>query len=296
MNSAASNIYSFFDDYKTYKSYEEIMEENISGGKDNTTCHSFPTDVQISDTESANNICVKFKFLHNFIISTKKSTEKKSLSDIDFAFLNYWLNNKLRNTRINHKFTVEEFRNDMSNHEVEFVYDDFDKNIYDIKDEDISNMNLLSELKTNYGEIFPSYSTIVGGNVPCIEYFQKCINIYRKCIIKCPDARTSFCKALNHFKVEYEENFFGKFGIAEKCPDKEFIKLPTYKDASLGDKKITVFTPLGQWIRAKMGSNEGVRSHIYEENEKLLLDTSDNARINSDYNEYGISYDSAVNS
>ncbi|SBT43927.1 PIR Superfamily Protein [Plasmodium ovale wallikeri] len=295
MNSAASDIYSFFDNYKIYKSYEREMEEKISGGKGNTTCDSFSTDVQISDTESAKNICVKFKFLHNFIISIKKPTENKSLNDTDFAFLNYWLNNKLRNTRVNHNFTVEEFRNDMSDHEVEFIYNDFDRNIYHIKDEDINNMNLLSELHTNYGEIFPNYSTIMSGNVPCIEYLQKCINTYRKCIIKCPDARTSFCKALNHFKVEYEKTFFGEFGISEKCPDKEFLKLPTYNDILQENQKITVFTPLGQWIRTKMGSNEGVRGHIYEENEQLLLDTSDTERIISDYNEYGISYDSAVN-
>lgn len=56
------------------------------------------------------------------------------------------------------------------------------------------------------------------------------------------------------------------------------------------------FTPLGQWIRAKMGTRNGTHSNLYKENDQLLLNILDKEHINSEYNEFSISYDSIVNS
>ncbi|SBS81969.1 PIR Superfamily Protein [Plasmodium ovale curtisi] len=314
MSSALRDIYSFFNDYKKYKNYETAMKQAFSQNKHETECDSFLTYIQISDSESAKNICVKFKYLHNFIISRKKEPEDTKLNDMDFAYLNYWLNGELRNTTISHNITVHEFRETMSDHEEGFVYEAFNRNIYDIKDEDFNNMNLLNELQIKYGELFANPTTIMEGIIPCIEYFEKCINIYKECIIKCPHDDTSFCKALKNFKEEYNKNILGLGGISEKCPDKELLKLPTYKDLSLGDNVTVVgsilgpcfgtlftliflykFTSFGQWIHAKMGSNKVAHSNPYEENDQLLLNTSDTEYLNFGENTYGISYDSTGN-
>ncbi|SBT55170.1 PIR Superfamily Protein [Plasmodium ovale wallikeri] len=256
MSSALRDIYSFFNDYKTYKSYENVMEQAFSQNKHNTKCDSFLTNIQISDSE-----------------------KKVSLNDMDFAYLNYWLNDQLRNTTIIHNTT----------------------------DEDFNNMNLLNELRIKYGEIFANTTTIMGGIIPCIEYFEKCINIYKECIIKCPHDNTSFCNALKNFKEEYDKKIFGLYGISENCPDKKLLKLPTYKDVSLGDNITVVGSILGPCfgtlftliflykIHAKMGSNKVVHSNLYEENDQLLLNTSDTEYLNFGENTYSISYDSTGN-
>ncbi|SBT84533.1 PIR protein [Plasmodium ovale] len=293
MSSSVQDIYSFFEFFKKYKSYESAMEKKYLEGTHDTSCDSYLSDFQNLGTERANDICVKFKILYNLIISTKTSPKSKSLDDIDFAYLNYWLNGKLKNNSTIHNLTVEKFQKNMSHIEEEFVHDNFDGKLYDLGEDDYKNMNLINELQTNHGEIFQNTSGIKE-NVACIGYFNKFINTYKKGIVKCPHDNTSFCNVLKHFKKEYEDNFFGKFGITEKCSDKEFLKLPTYNDISLEDKKITIFTSLGQWIRTKIGSTKEAQNNLYDENNQLFLDTSDNRHINFDEISYRLSYDSAL--
>ncbi|SBT43935.1 PIR Superfamily Protein [Plasmodium ovale wallikeri] len=288
--------YSFFNNFETYIQYEQHMEKNYRESEQENECNSFTPDIKISSNESANKICEKFKYLYNLITTTKSQSRTKFLDNNDFAYLNYWFNCKLRNNDIIYKLTVEDFYEEMSNHELEFGGNTFDGKLYDLEYEDFSNMNLLSNLKIYYGETYKNMSAHMNEvNIPCIQYFQKYITTYKEAIIKCPHDNTSFCKILNNFKEEYDRVFFGKFGISAKCADKEFLKLPTYNDVLQENQKITTFTPLGQWIRGKMGSNAGSHSNLYEENDQLSLNTSDNENINFDEIPYRISYDSVAN-
>ncbi|SBT78581.1 PIR protein [Plasmodium ovale] len=297
MSSSESNMYAFFEKLKTYNLYEMEMEQTIVRGINDTKCDSFSYDDRNFGTESANNVCVKFKILYNIIKSRKKPPNNRTLDDIDFAYLNYWLNIMSRNTTISNNLTVEEFQREMSHVEDEFFHDHFDKKLYYIKDKDFSNMSLLNELQNNHAEIYNNLRTrMQEENKVCKQYFQKYINTYKKGIIKCPHYDTSFCKALKHIKGEYERDFLEQYALTEKCIDQELIKLPTYNEVSLEEKKNTIFTPFRQWIHSKIGIRKGPHSNLYEEHEQSFLDISDNEDINSDYNQYGISYDSVVNS
>ncbi|SBS93946.1 PIR Superfamily Protein [Plasmodium ovale curtisi] len=315
MSATESDIYSFFNDYKTYKQYEAEMEKMYSDNTHNSKCYSFLSNDRKFGAENANNICVKFKIFCKVIESKKKEASNIFIDYKDFAYINYWLNSMSKNASISNKLTVKEFQDTMSDIEDDlFAYGTLSQKLYDIKDEDFNNMNLLRHLYYNHGQIFKN--TIgIKEIIPCIEYFQEYINTYKKGIIMCPHDDTSFCKALKHFKKEYEENFFGEFGITEKCSDKEFLKLPTYNDISLEDKKITIvgsilgpsfttlfasvflymFTPFGQWVRAKIRTNKESRNNIYEENDSSLLSTLDNNNMNFDENPYHISYNSLGN-
>ncbi|SBS81958.1 PIR Superfamily Protein [Plasmodium ovale curtisi] len=314
MSDTKSDIYSFFKKFKEYKECEGAMNRVFSGNKLNIECDSFPSDVQKFGTEKANDVCVKFKILCKFIQSKKKEPEPGTLDHIDYAYLNYWLNSKLRNGNTSNNLTVQEFQSEINDLEYEFLGATFDEKLYDIRDEDFNNMILLNDLYDNMAQIFHSISNLGEKKISCIEYFQKYINTYKQGIIKCPHDDTSFCKALKHFKGDYEENFLGVYSISEKCMDKENLLLPIYEDVSLERKNNIVgsilgpsfatlftsfflykFTPLGNWILNKMGTKNGTHSDIYEENDQSLLNTSDINYINSDYNEYGISYDSVVN-
>ncbi|SBT02580.1 PIR Superfamily Protein [Plasmodium ovale curtisi] len=297
MSSSESNMYAFFENFKTYRLYEMEMEQTIVRGRNDTKCDSFSYDDRKFGTEKANHVCVKFKILYQIIKSKKNQPNNRTLDDIDFAYLNYWLNIISRNNMISNNLTVDEFQSVMSHVENEFFYDDFDEKLYDIKDKDFNNMNLLNELQNNHAEIYNNLSTrIQEENKVCRQYFQKYIDTYKKGIIKCPHDNTSFCKALRHIKGEYERDFLEQYAVTEKCIDLEFIKLPTYNEVSLEEKKNTIFTPFRQWIHSKIGLKKGTNSNLYEEHNQSFLNISDNEDINSDYNQYGISYDSVVNS
>ncbi|SBS95940.1 PIR Superfamily Protein [Plasmodium ovale curtisi] len=314
MSDTKSDIYSFFKEFEEYKECEGAMNHALSGNEHDMECDSFSSGVQKFGTERANDVCVKFKILCKVIQSKKKGPEPKILDQKDYAYLNYWLNSKLRNGNTSHDLTVDQFQKEMSDRELQFVNVKFDKKLYDIKDEDFNNMILLSDLYDNIAQIFYDTSALKDKKISCIKYFQKYINTYKQGIIKCPHDDTSFCKALKHIKGDYEQKFLGVDSISEKCIDRENLLLPAYEDVSLERKNTIVgsilgpsfatlftsfflykFTPLGNWILNKMGTKNGTHSNIYEENDQSILNTSDINYINSDYNEYGISYDSVVN-
>ncbi|SBS81959.1 PIR Superfamily Protein [Plasmodium ovale curtisi] len=315
MTSKDPDIYSFFVNFKEYKRYEQEMEAIYSNGKDNTTCHTYYWDSKQFGNERANNICVKFKILCK-VIKSKKRGPKPSILDLtDYAFLNYWLNSISRNSTTGNNLSVDMFQDSMSSIEDDIVGVIFEKKLYDMNDDAFNKMNTLNELKTNYGEIFAHSSDIVKGGIPCIGYFEKFINTYKNCIIKCPDDDTSFCRALKHIKEEYKEELLGNGGISESCIDREKLQLPSYSDALLEYNNVNVvgsilgpsfatlftsvflymFTPLGQKIRAIMRRNKGTDSDLYEENNQSFLSSSDNEHVNVDENSYHISYDTVVN-
>ncbi|SBT54580.1 PIR Superfamily Protein [Plasmodium ovale wallikeri] len=314
MSYAKPNIYSFINEINKYKKYEEYIEQYPDKVKYKNSCYSFTPDVNISTTETANKICAKFINFYQFIISNK-SQSTKSLDNDDFTYLNYWLNSKLRNDTLNHNITVKKFHEKMSDHEEEFINDIFKGKLYDLDYEDFKNMNLLSNLYDNYGKIYQETSKLNEEKILCMSFFHKYIDTYEKGIIKCPHDETAFCKALKHLKDVYEKYVFGNYGASENCIDKQLLKLPTYNDALLEYKNINVvgsilgpsfatlfasvflymFTPFGQWVRAKIRTNKESHNNIYEENDSSLLSTLDNNNMNFDENAYIISYDSMGN-
>ncbi|SBS89324.1 PIR protein [Plasmodium ovale] len=317
MSSVVQDIYSFFNHFKDYEQYADHIEKNFGKGKCDHICNTFSLDPKISRTESANNICEKFICLYNIIGSTKSQKPNQSLDSNDIAYLNYWLNNKLRNATISHNITVKDFYESMSLSEEIFAGNDtFENKLYDLEENHFNNMNLLNYLYDNYGVIFKNISSNKKKeNISCLQNAQEFIDNYKKCIIQCPLDDTNFCKALKHFKEKYDETFFGEHNITEKCIDQKLLRLPTYKDVSIGDKITVVgtilgpsfgtlfasvflykFTPFGQWIQAKIRRNKGEDSKLYEENAPSFLDISDNEHISFDQNPYHISYDSVVNS
>ncbi|SBT78566.1 Plasmodium vivax Vir protein, putative [Plasmodium ovale] len=317
MNSAIPDIYSFFNDIDTYKKYDYYIETKYKEDEHNqNTCNAFLPEVTISSIEAANDVCAKFKNLYKFIIHKNSQKKPSSLSDNDYAYLNYWINSKLRNSTPSHKYTVNKFYERMSHHEEEFVTGIFEKKVYDLDNDDFNNMLLLRHLQKCHAGIFEKMTPLIDKtSISCIKHFQEFINTYKNGIIKCPYDDTGFCNALKHFKDEYEKTFLQENGMTENCIDRNRLELPTYEDVSK-NKQITMigtalgpsfgtlftflflykFTPFGQWIHSKIGIRKGTHSNLYEDHDQSFLNSSDNEDINSDYNQYGISYDSIVNS
>ncbi|SBT73413.1 PIR protein [Plasmodium ovale] len=317
MSSSVPDIYSFFKSFKDYALYDFYMEKEFTEHKIEKICSSFSMSAQISETESANNICEKFIHLYKFMCCRKSQNQNKALDSNDIAYLNYWLNNKLRNASISHNITVKDFYENMSLHEEEFIGNDtFENKLYDLEENHFNNMNLLNYLYDNYGIIFKNISdNAKEEKISCLQYAQEFIHNYKKCIIQCPLDDTNFCKASKHFKIEYDKIFFKDGSITEQCMDQELLRLPPYKNVSIENKITAVgtilgssfgtlfasvflykFTPFGQWIHAKIRRNKGEDSILYEENDPSFLNISDNDIISFDRSPYHISYDSVVNS
>ncbi|SBS89298.1 PIR Superfamily Protein [Plasmodium ovale curtisi] len=314
MSHGAADIYSFFESFKDYKIHEKEMDVKLSRGNHNTECYSFISDDRKFGTETAKDVCLKFKILYN-IIEQKRHQKEKDVDDKDFSYLNYWLNCLSRNTTSSNRVTFKEFQTKMDSVEDISITVSLNGKLYEIKNDDFNNMILLSNLHDNHAEIYQKTTNIGKRKISCIEYFEKYISIYKQGIIQCPHDNTSFCKALKHFKEEYENTFLVEHSMTVNCIDRDRLELPTYEDIS-GNKQITMvgtvlgpsfgtlftllflykFTPFGQWILAKMKTKKGAHSNLYEENDQSFLNSSDNEHINLDYNQYGISYDSVVNS
>ncbi|SBT01827.1 PIR Superfamily Protein [Plasmodium ovale curtisi] len=323
MCSQESNIYSFFKDFKKYKFYEKKVEDDFIEDKHGTTCHSFLPNIQISSTENAKSICEKFKYLKS-LVSKKGHAKPDSLDHNDFSFLNYWLYNKITNSTVDNNITVNLFLEKLNDYDSQlFRSDEIEGKLCDIGEVDFKNVNLLIYLHINSGVIYEKINSLKGVKIACLDHYKELIDTYKKGILKCPLDENNFCNALKKYKEEYEK-ISGPKSVSEKCIDQKSLKLPIYEDVLLeyitlsqkGDEKNIVigtilvptfaalfilvflyaFTPIGQWIRAKIGKNKITHSNLYGKNNQLLLDTSDNEYINSTHNPYSISYDSAVNS
>ncbi|SBT55172.1 PIR Superfamily Protein [Plasmodium ovale wallikeri] len=310
MASNERDIYSFFESFKDYKLYEKEMEEKFTRDSGKTTCDSFAYNDRKFGSESANIACVKFKMLYT-IIEQNRLRKSKFVDDKDFAYLNYWLNVLSRKSTSSNSVTLNEFQSQMSSIEGIFTTVTFDRKLFDIKDEDYNNMILLSDIDDHHSQIYQNTSKMGEEIKPCLQYFQEYINTYKKGIIQCPHDNTSFCRALNHFKKKYEEKFFGQYGTAEGCSDKELLKLPTYKNVSIEDKITVVgtilgptlgtllasvflyrLTPFGKWIHSKLETKKGAHNNLYEINDELLLDNSDSSYMYSRENPYRLSFES----
>ncbi|SBT53020.1 PIR Superfamily Protein [Plasmodium ovale wallikeri] len=315
MSSIDPDIYSFFVSFTDYKKYEEEMKVRYSKNKDNTECEEFSWNTKKFGDESANDICIKFKILRNVILSKKRGVNSGILDNNDYSYLNYWLNDMSKNATSTNKITIGEFRMKVDGVEGTFAGVLLHNKLYDIIEDDYQNIKLLEYLYLNYYRKFTEISGLKEGKkILCFEYVKELFDTYKKGIIQCPHDNSNFCKALEHFKGVYNKLYLGDYGVSEKCTDVDLFILPTYSDVSLGDKITAVgsilgpsfgtifsmllmykFTPFGQWIRYKMGTNKEAHSNLYEKNDELLLDNSDSGYINADVNPYRISYDSITN-
>ncbi|SBT00865.1 PIR Superfamily Protein [Plasmodium ovale curtisi] len=303
MSTTQPDKYLFFNDYKTYKLYEDHIEKDFLNGKHRNACSSSLPDAEDSNSEFAKDICAKFKHFYDFIILTKGESKPKSLDNKDFTYLNYWLNSKLRINTISSHINVNDIHNKLKNCDSEIAgKGKFEGNLYEIEDEDFENMNLLNKLHNSHSEIFNNISKHRTGKISCLKQYTEFIDTYKKGISQCHNDNINFCHALNIYKNKYKE-IYGTNSISDKCSDADLLKLPTYKDIAREnctlfekeDEKNFVFTPLGKWIRSKKVPNKEAHNNIYGKNDHSFLNTSDNESINMNDDPYHISYNSMGN-
>ncbi|SCA60272.1 hypothetical protein, conserved [Plasmodium vivax] len=195
--------YDFFKRIEEYIENEQAAETLYVPVNTSEACNSFKRDSNFHMITNPEIICKKFKNLFNTLSSFKSNLQNNHYNS-DCRFINYWLNNKLRNDGTNDSNYVKKFYEKLQED------NDFDKdkllknNIYDINYVDLKNLRVLYNLYDNLYKI-----TAIIGNKPvsksytCAYYTSTCVEEYKEAKILCNDEDSIFCKALDEFRASY---------------------------------------------------------------------------------------------
>ncbi|SBT02509.1 PIR Superfamily Protein, partial [Plasmodium ovale curtisi] len=218
--------YDFFKYFDEYIEYEKSIETEWNVPVYKNEC-AFDGRYYIGNLKGEEIICAKLKCFYNSLLNSISSDHKHK----EYAeYLNFWVNTQLKNN-ITPPTTVKNFY-DKVKHYAYF----FDRNkkledkIYDINDEEFTNMKLLYDLHRNYYDILIATKASTG-NYNCLEYSKKCVQVYEEAIKKCPTDATIFCKALQVFKEKYDG--INNPASLKNCKEEGLLVLPKYKGPSL---------------------------------------------------------------
>ncbi|SBS93724.1 PIR Superfamily Protein [Plasmodium ovale curtisi] len=312
--------YGFFKtiDYYRTKAHNVALKNEAS--KEEQYCNSFLDDSLFAHVPNPMIFCAQFKRMYELLYNSKKHvSHSASLDDIDRAFLNYWLNDKLRGINIDPSICVNEFYKKIKNKNTEIFKDELlDKKLYNIQKYDLENMRRLYDLYNIESNVSEAIAKEMDNkeSVSCLTYTKECFGKYRDAIINCLDGCSYFYSVLTEFKNKYKEfSYYTK--ISNYCKSEELFDLPDYETV-LKEHKSGVFkriitlpvlfpllgmlftlifsdtlTSFGQKAFKKIKSTKNMLLGARERRNLLLLYTSDNDRSIEDQEEYSISYYSA---
>ncbi|SBT55353.1 PIR Superfamily Protein [Plasmodium ovale wallikeri] len=328
--------YEFFENFDYYVDHAEKAEsinsvEEIDVDEDadfyeemclladtKVSCNAI-LNYDISDKiQFSNKLCKKFKKIYNKL-SSRNTMKKKSgeLGNDDSAFLNYWLNDKLRDNNNDLAVCVKEFYQVLRKMDGEyFKIKTLEDKLYNMTKHDFENIKKLYELYN----IKKKISGIIGGDTEimkdgsCSMYADECYRKYREVIINCHDGCTDFFNALIDFKNKYKDEIVAFANTTNSCSSSELSELPSYEyvlkeHKSEPFKKIITlpvlfpllglfftfifsdtFTPFRQHVLGKIKRTKYILFDDGEIDSELLSYTSDNYYRIGDQQEYNISY------
>ncbi|SBS95388.1 PIR Superfamily Protein [Plasmodium ovale curtisi] len=313
--------YAFFKsaDFYMNKAESVALKNKVSKGEE--YCNSFLNDSLFTHVPNREIFCAQFKKLYDLLYNgTRVASIAASLDDIDRAFLNYWLNDKLRGTNIDKSISVNDFYKELRTKNNNIFKDKrLEDKLYNIESYDLENMRKLYDLYNIKNKI--SYtmveSTPQEESALCLTYTKECYGKYRDAIINCLGDCFDFYTALTDFRNKFEEDLspFTKSSIS--CKYKELFELPDYETVLIEHKSgpfkriitLPVLFPLlgmlftlifsdtltsfGQKGFEKIKSTKNMLLGARKRRNLLLLYTSDNDRGIEDQEEYSISYYSA---
>ncbi|SBT59466.1 PIR Superfamily Protein [Plasmodium ovale wallikeri] len=321
-------FYDFFKYFEEYIEHEKSVETGWTASAYRNEC---ALNGRIFGRELIGEeiICAKLKCFYNSLFHTLSKGDKHN----EYAqYLNFWVNYQLKDNQ-SLSTTVDSFYNNVK--DISFTFDRKKKlegKIYDIDDEQFTNMKFLNDLYRNY------YDILIITKVPtsknnCLEYSQKCVKTYGDAIKMCPDYNTIFCKALKVFKGKYDG--INKKEALKNCNVPELLPLPEYKPPTV-DRRVSQegelssieqsdqtehtsnpyfsyvtgftgsfigifftflilykYTPLRSNLFHTIIKGKQMRTNLEEEyNQELLLDNSELENQDSDNMSYNILYNS----
>ncbi|GAB69525.1 hypothetical protein PCYB_002740, partial [Plasmodium cynomolgi strain B] len=212
-----------------------------------TNCKSLSTNLTFNNHSSGENICKEFKFLYkSFSTYAVQGTKLEDIySSSNCSFLNFWLNDKLKNSVVNrNEINVKDFYNKIKNNNPDYFSksNDLENYMKNIDPEIIENMKLLYDLyykKDIIQNILLNPVEEDPINAQCSAYTKKCYEKYNAAINMCYGINDEYYKALGNFQkgynsiIVYGEDKYNCRGnttylLPEYTPDLECDPYPEY--------------------------------------------------------------------
>ncbi|SBS94145.1 PIR Superfamily Protein [Plasmodium ovale curtisi] len=313
----AEERYGFF---KMFDQYAPKERSTVQSSEGVSYCDSYSDDDIFTNIGSPQEFCKKFKYLYNKLINTNRPGKAKGEFDkYDCAFLNYWLNDKLRGANADTTISIEKFYQKLKSENDTFLKSALlGTKLYNIEKHDLENMRRLYDLYNIQSEVSDTMAHDVSDeqSALCLTFTKECYEKYRDAIINCRDGCFYFYSILTEFKNKYKD-FSYYTTTSNYCKSEELFYLPDYetvlKEYKSGPFKriITLpvlfpllgmffifiysdtLTPFRQKAFEKIKSTKNMLLGAREGRNLLLLYTSDNDRNIEDQEEYSISYYSA---
>ncbi|SBT54013.1 PIR Superfamily Protein [Plasmodium ovale wallikeri] len=318
-NVTAEERYGFFEMFDQYATKESSA---VTSSKTESYCDSFLNDHIFTHIGSPKEFCKKFKRLYDILIITnRQGKENGEFDKYDCAFLNYWLNDKLRGANADTTISIENFYHKSKAADGNsFKSKLLDKKLYNIEKHDLENMRRLYNLYNIKSKVSDTMAEGITQeeSALCLSYTKECYEKYRDAIINCRDGCFFFYSVLTEFKNKYKE-FSYYTSTSNYCKSEELFDLPDYetvlKEHKSGPfKKIitlpVLFPLLGMFFILifsdtltsfrqkafeKIKSTKNMLLGARERSIELLSYTSDNDNIIGDHEEYSIRYFSVGN-
>ncbi|SBS89329.1 PIR Superfamily Protein [Plasmodium ovale curtisi] len=231
--------YSFCINSPYYEALLKHVKDKHNDVEKEEKCDTIQTSMKFPESKNSTKICKEFKFLYkSFSTYGKEKTRKDdTFSYYDCGFLNYWLNNILRENVINGSINVKEFYDEikLKDDEIFSRHEDLGKYMNVIDPEILKNMKLLYELYDNAVKIIniiedKDYTPDEQENdeqqneahenqqpkkevhKPCSYYVEQCDKNYKEAMDRCLNSNVDYYNALKFFKGSYDF-------LTEKKPD-----------------------------------------------------------------------------
>ncbi|SBT73848.1 PIR protein [Plasmodium ovale] len=289
-NAAYSNCI-YKDKLDSYQTSSELQDNDI--------CLGF-TNSHIDNRNNAQKICkaaiLFFRDL-NEQEQIYKNTKYKDTTyrDNGCKYLFYWLYTYVLNEKVTIENTLNLYKNLYSiyneNHE---CLNAFDKYINEMNEDTSEKFVRLTKLYNELEKFFEENKT-KKEKEPCTNYpFDSYLKYVDECRIGYDN---DFCNELKNFRKKY--NFFIQKVI--KCEGKKDLLPSVEKSDTIGIiltpfsiisltslilPLLYKFTPIGPWIRNKIGKNKNIWDNINEETDQLLhnFEMEENNLNNPNYN------------
>ncbi|SCO74575.1 VIR protein [Plasmodium vivax] len=304
--------YEFFNSINSYTSSTHVAHGSPVRGDSSTHCDSFITSGILINDQDAKKVCEQFYNLYNLLVYNK-NTMSAFLNNEDCGFLNYWLNEKLRNTNVNKHYCVNKFYDILKKKVITSInIDILNDKIYQIDNKELEKIKILLNLYKNFEIIHKlRMGNIEHYDKSCLQIYKECVKNYERVILKCPNKNTNFCVALDKYRKMYESLYSLK-DKTDKCKANELIKLPGYDEVL---KKVQMkttlpitisfslillillsiylykFTPLGSCICNNKNKKKEIKNTINRETHGFLKGNENNS-ININSGPYNVRYHS----
>ncbi|KMZ95043.1 hypothetical protein PVMG_06025 [Plasmodium vivax Mauritania I] len=259
------NTYDFFDNILKYVNVAEKLEGDASIELQYKDCNGFSSQYIKENIEKGEKICDKYLKLYNSLINDISNPQSDPNYEKKLKFLNYWLNSKLTESGINKITCVNEFASDIEDYIWQYLPKNYTKVFtYNIKDEDLNQMNVLYNLYKKYSkmhsELEKQSCTPKDLELDCSN---ECFHEYKLHRSRCIGVQNKFCDELDVFKRKYE-TLYEKVEAKGKHYFEFFKRLPENENSN-----IISISLLGSGLG--IGSLFGLLYKVKELNMKLLI-------------------------